>query len=166
EQVRTMVSEGLRRTGYDEVALTSLSTADFSGIEDVVRGIVDAPSACGQTSVSLPSLRVDAFTVGIAAQIQKARRTGLTFAPEAGTWRMRQIINKLIREEDVYGAGGGAFSQGWRRMKLYFLTGLPSETDEDTLGIYELARNGVEIGRSYTKGISGKGSVGGGGPKP
>ena len=104
EQVRTMVTEGLRRTGYDEVALTSLSTADFSGIESVVQGIVDDPSTCGQVSVSLPSLRVDAFTVGIAAQIQKARRTGLTFAPEAGTWRMRQIINKLIREEDLYGA--------------------------------------------------------------
>jgi radical SAM family uncharacterized protein len=166
EQVRTMVSEGLRRTGYDEVALTSLSTADFSGIESVVQGIVDDPSACGQVSVSLPSLRVDAFTVGIAAQIQKARRTGLTFAPEAGTWRMRQIINKLIREEDLYGAVTSAFSQGWRRIKLYFLTGLPSETDGDTLGIHELARNCVEIGRSYTKGVSVKASVGGFVPKP
>jgi radical SAM family uncharacterized protein len=166
EQVRTMVTEGLRRTGYDEVALTSLSTADFSGIESVVQGIVDDPSTCGQVSVSLPSLRVDAFTVGIAAQIQKARRTGLTFAPEAGTWRMRQIINKLIREEDLYGAVTSAFSQGWRRVKLYFLTGLPSETDEDTLGIYELARNCVEIGRSYTKGVSVKASVGGFVPKP
>jgi len=166
EQVRTMVSEGLRRTGYDEVALTSLSTADFSGIESVVQGIVDDPSACGRVSVSLPSLRVDAFTVGIAAQIQKARRTGLTFAPEAGTWRMRQIINKLIREEDLYGAVTSAFSQGWRRIKLYFLTGLPSETDEDTLGIHELARNCVEIGRSYTKGVSVKASVGGFVPKP
>jgi radical SAM family uncharacterized protein len=166
EQVRTMVSEGLRRTGYDEVALTSLSTADFSGIESVVQGIVDDPSACGRVSVSLPSLRVDAFTVGIAAQIQKARRTGLTFAPEAGTWRMRQIINKLIREEDLYGAVTSAFSQGWRRIKLYFLTGLPSETDEDTLGIHELARNCVEIGRSHTKGVSVKASVGGFVPKP
>jgi radical SAM family uncharacterized protein len=166
EQVRTMVSEGLRRSGYDEVALTSLSTADFSGIESVVQGIVDEPSACGQVSVSLPSLRVDAFTVGIAAQIQKARRTGLTFAPEAGTWRMRQIINKLIREDDLYGAVTSAFSQGWRRVKLYFLTGLPSETDEDTLGIYELARNCVEIGRSYTRGVSVKASVGGFVPKP
>jgi radical SAM family uncharacterized protein len=166
DQVRTMVTEGLRRTGYDEVALTSLSTADFSGIESVVQGIVDDPSTCGQVSVSLPSLRVDAFTVGIAAQIQKARRTGLTFAPEAGTWRMRQIINKLIREEDLYGAVTSAFSQGWRRVKLYFLTGLPSETDEDTLGIYELARNCVEIGRTYTKGVSVKASVGGFVPKP
>jgi radical SAM family uncharacterized protein len=166
DQVRTMVADGLRRTGYDEVALTSLSTADFSGIESTVQGIVDDPTNCGQVSVSLPSLRVDAFTVGIAGQIQKARRTGLTFAPEAGTWRMRQIINKLIREEDLYGAVDSAFRSGWRRVKLYFLTGLPSETDPDTLGILDLARNCVEIGRSYTKGVSVKASVGGFVPKP
>jgi radical SAM family uncharacterized protein len=166
DQVRTMVADGLRRTGYDEVALTSLSTADFSGIEGVVRDIVDDPASCGQVSVSLPSLRVDAFTVGIAGQIQKARRTGLTFAPEAGTWRMRQIINKLIREEDLYGAVDSAFRSGWRRVKLYFLTGLPSETDDDTLGILDLARNCVDIGRSYTKGVSVKASVGGFVPKP
>jgi len=172
DQVRTMVEEGLRRTGYDEVALTSLSTADFSGIEGVVKGIVDGngpsddPMSCGNVSVSLPSLRVDAFTVGIAAQIQKARRTGLTFAPEAGTWRMRQIINKLIREEDLYGAVDSAFSQGWRRVKLYFLTGLPSETDEDTLGIVDLARNCVELGRKHNKNVQVKASVGGFVPKP
>jgi radical SAM family uncharacterized protein len=165
EQVRTMVADGLRRTGYDEVALTSLSTADFSGIESVVQGVVDDPVNCGQVSVSLPSLRVDAFTVGIAGQIQKARRTGLTFAPEAGTWRMRQIINKLIREEDLYGAVESAFSSGWRRVKLYFLTGLPSETDADTLGVLDLARNCVEIGRAHTK-VSVKASVGGFVPKP
>src|SRR6478752_2483640 len=146
EQVRTMVAEGLKRTGYDEVALTSLSTADFSGIAEVVGGITSDES-CGQVSVSLPSLRVDAFGVDIAAQLQKGRRTGLTFAPEAGTWRMRQVINKLIREEDLYEAVGAAYSRGWRRMKLYFLTGLPTETDEDTLAIGDLARRCVEIGR-------------------
>ena len=166
DQVRTMVSEGLRRTGYDEVALTSLSTADMSGIESIVSDIVNDPANCGQVSVSLPSLRVDAFTVGVAAQIQKARRTGLTFAPEAGTWRMRQVINKLIREEDLYGAVESAYSQGWRRMKLYFLTGLPTETDEDTLGIAELARNVVNIGREHHKSPSVTVSVGGFVPKP
>ena len=139
EQVRTMVSGGLDRTGYDEVALTSLSSADYSGIEDTVTSIIDDPSCSGQVSVSLPSLRVDAFTVGTAAQIQRVRRTGLTFAPEGGTWRMRQVINKLIREEDLYAAVDAAFSQGWRRVKLYFLIGLPTETDEDTLGIVTLA---------------------------
>ena len=165
EQVRTMVSEGLRRTGYDEVALTSLSTADFSGIEQVVASTVD-DSGCGQVSVSLPSLRVDAFTVGIAAQIQRARRTGLTFAPEAGTWRMRQVINKLITEDDLYSAVESAYSQGWRRMKLYFLTGLPTETDEDTLGIAELARNCVGLGRTHVRSPSVTVSVGGFVPKP
>jgi radical SAM family uncharacterized protein len=163
EQVRTMVMEGIRRTGYDEVALTSLSTADFSGIEQVVGDIV----GCGDNiSVSLPSLRVDAFTVGIANQLQGGRRTGLTFAPEAGTWRMRQVINKLIREEDLYAAVDAAFSQGWRRVKLYFLTGLPSETDEDTLGIVTLAKNCVAIGRKHTSAASVTVSVGGFVPKP
>jgi hypothetical protein len=117
-------------------------------------------------SVSLPSLRVDAFTVGIAGEIQKARRTGLTFAPEAGTWRMRQVINKLIREEDLYAAVRSAYSQGWRRMKLYFLTGLPTETDEDTLGIATLARNCVEIGKEFHKNPSVTVSLGGFVPKP
>ena len=161
-----MVQSGLQRTGYDEVALTSLSTADFSGIEEVVRSTVTDPVNCGQVSVSLPSLRVDAFTVGVAAQIQKARRTGLTFAPEAGTWRMRQVINKLITEDDLFWAVESAYSQGWRRMKLYFLIGLPTETDEDTLGIAALARRCVEIGKQHTKSASVTASVGGFVPKP
>ncbi len=168
DQVRHMVAKGLERTGYDEVSLTSLSTADFSGIEPTVKGIMSdaADAGCGPISVSLPSLRVDAFGVDIAAQINGAKRTGLTFAPEAGTWRMRQIINKLIREEDLYEAVDAAFSQGWQRVKLYFLIGLPSETDEDTLGIAELSKNCVAIGRKYTKRASVTASVGGFVPKP
>jgi radical SAM family uncharacterized protein len=166
EQVRSMVSDGLARTGYDEVALTSLSSADYSGIEQTVTSIIDDPACSGQVSVSLPSLRVDAFTVGTAAQIQRVRRTGLTFAPEGGTWRMRQVINKLIREEDLYSAVDAAFSQGWRRIKLYFLIGLPTETDEDTLGIAGLAKRCVEIGRSHHRGASVTASVGGFVPKP
>ena len=149
DQVRTLITDGLARTGYDEVSLTSLSTADFSGIEDVVRFAGDQPAGCGQVSVSLPSLRVDAFGVKLAGQLQRARRSGLTFAPEAGTWRMRQVINKLITEADLYSAVDAAFSEGWRRVKLYFLTGLPTETDEDTLGIVELARRCVEIGQRH-----------------
>jgi radical SAM family uncharacterized protein len=166
EQVRTMVAEGLRRTGYDEVALTSLSTADFSDIETLVGDIVKSTDDGPPVSVSLPSLRVDAFGVGIATQLQRARRTGLTFAPEAGSWRMRQVINKLIREEDLYSAVEAAYSNGWRRMKLYFLTGLPTETDEDTLGIAELARNCVKLGKTHTQNPSVTVSVGGFVPKP
>jgi radical SAM family uncharacterized protein len=165
EQVRTMVMDGLARTGYDEVALTSLSSADYSGIEDTVTSIIDDPSCSGQVSVSLPSLRVDAFTVGTAAQIQRVRRTGLTFAPEGGTWRMRQVINKLILEEDLYAAVDAAFSQGWKRVKLYFLIGLPTETDEDTLGIVTLAKQCVAIGKRYHKGVTVTASVGGFVPK-
>jgi radical SAM family uncharacterized protein len=168
DQVRTMVAEGLARTGYDEVSLTSLSTADFSDISALVSDIMDDSEANGEAtvSVSLPSLRVDAFGVAIAAQLQRARRSGLTFAPEAGTWRMRQIINKLIREEDLYEAVDAAYSQGWQRVKLYFLIGLPSETDEDTLGIAELAGNVAEIGRRHNRRASVTASVGGFVPKP
>jgi radical SAM family uncharacterized protein len=168
DQVRTMVRDGLRRTGYDEVALTSLSSADFSGIDEVVDDISGRNELCGPgglVSVNLPSLRVDAFTVGIAAKLQRARRSGLTFAPEAGTWRMRQVINKLISEDDLYASVEAAYSQGWRRMKLYFLTGLPTETDEDTHGIAELARNVVRIGKQHAKGASVTVSVGGFVPK-
>ena len=166
EQTRSMVTEGLKRTGYNEVSLTSLSSADYSGIEDVVGGIINDPMCQGSVGVSLPSLRVDAYTVGIASQIAKVRRTGLTFAPEGGTWRMRQVINKLIREEDLYGAAESAFSQGWNRIKLYFLIGLPTEADEDTLGIAELARKCVEVGRKHTNRVTVSASVGGFVPKP
>jgi len=164
DQVKSMISNGLRRTGYDEVSLSSLSTADFSGIDQVIRDTVSEPG-CDQVSVALPSLRVDAFTVGIAAQIQRARRTGLTFAPEAGSWRMRQVINKLISEDDLYGAVDSAYSQGWRRVKLYFLTGLPTETDPDTLGIADLASRCAEIGRTHNRSASVTVSVGGFVPK-
>jgi radical SAM family uncharacterized protein len=175
EQVRTMIREGLKRTGYDEVTLTSLSSADFSGVEPVVRGVLaDAAAAnealggCGTNAVTvnLPSLRVDAFTVGLAGEVSNGRRSGLTFAPEAGSWRLRQVINKLITEEDLYGAVDSAFQQGWSRMKLYFLTGLPTETDADTLGVAELARNCVAIGKQHTGRASVTVSLGGFVPKP
>jgi radical SAM family uncharacterized protein len=166
DQVRTMIRDGLRKTGYDEVSLTSLSTADFSGIQELVQDIAADPTACGQTSISLPSLRVDAFTVGVAAGVAGGRRSGLTFAPEAGSWRLRQVINKLITEEDLYSAVDSAFSNGWTRMKLYFLTGLPTEQDADTLGIAEMANNVVKIGRQYTNRASVTASIGGFVPKP
>jgi radical SAM family uncharacterized protein len=165
-QVDEMVRHGLERTGYDEVALTSLSSADFSGIESTVASVIGDPQCSGQVSVSLPSLRVDAFTVGLAAEIQKVRRTGLTFAPEGGTWRMRQVINKLISEEDLYAAVDAAFAQGWRRVKLYFLIGLPTETDDDVRGIVALARDCVELGRRHHRGATVTASVGGFVPKP
>ena len=174
-QVREMVATGLERSGYDEVSLMSLSTADYSGIADLVRDTVSAGEGgrdsggsadASRVSVSLPSLRVDAFTVDVAAQVSRARRTGLTFAPEAGSWRLRQIINKLITEEDLYGAVRSAYSQGWHRMKLYFLTGLPSEMDPDTEAIAHLAEACTRIGQEYTKRASVTVSLGGFVPKP
>jgi radical SAM family uncharacterized protein len=174
-QVKDLIERGLQHTGYDEVSLTSLSTADFSGIEQLTQGL--ATLGCGtpeqaasnvgsNLSISLPSLRVDAFTVGLAGQVSGGRRSGLTFAPEAGSWRLRQVINKLITEEDLYGAVESAFSQGWHRTKLYFLTGLPTEADNDTLGIVDLARNCVQIGRRHTNRASVTVSLGGFVPKP
>ncbi len=164
-QVRELVRSGLEWSGHDEVALTSLSTADFSDIEGTVRDVMEDPGHDGRVSVSLPSLRVDAFTVATAAQIQSVRRTGLTFAPEGGTWRMRRVINKLITEEDLYGAVDAAFSQGWRRVKLYFLIGLPTERDEDVLGIAELGEACVQIGRRHHSSVTVVASVGGFVPK-
>ncbi len=176
EQVRTMVADGLRRTGYNEVSLTSLSTADFSEIEQVVHGILadqhdaapigadGAATGCG-TTINLPSLRVDAFTVGLAGEVTSGRRSGLTFAPEGGTWRLRKVINKLITEDDLFGAVESAFAQGWTRMKLYFLIGLPTETDEDVLAIADLARRCVEIGRRHSARASVTVSIGGFVPK-
>ncbi len=169
EQVRTMVADGLRRSGYDEVSLTSLSTADFSDIEGVVGSILadrQAEQPGCSTTVNLPSLRVDAFTVGLAGQVTSGRRSGLTFAPEAGSWRLRSVINKLITEDDLYGAVEAAFAEGWSRVKLYFLTGLPTETDDDTLGIAELARACAALGRQHTGRASVTASVGGFVPKP
>ena len=165
-QVVDMVRRGIERTGYDEVALTSLSTADFSNIEDVVREVMDPAAGCGRVSVSLPSLRVDAFTVGTATALQQGRRGGLTFAPEGGTWRMRRVINKLITEEDLFAATEAAFANGWQRVKLYFLIGLPTETDDDVLGIADLGARVVEIGKRYHRHVTVTVSVGGFVPKP
>ena len=166
DQVLELVRDGIARTGYDEVALTSLSTADFSGIESVVGALTERGAAGHDVAVSLPSLRVDAFTVGTAAAIQQVRRTGLTFAPEGGTWRMRRVINKLISDDDLFAAVEAAFSQGWRRVKLYFLIGLPTETDEDVVAIAELAARCVALGRRHHPSASVTASVGGFVPKP
>ncbi len=164
DTVRAMINEGLEHSGYDDVSLLSLSSADYSGIEELVRGVIDDHGE-GKVAVSLPSLRVDAFTVGIASQVQRVRKTGLTFAPEAGTWRMRRVINKLITEDDLFAAVESAYSNGWQRMKLYFMVGLPTETDDDVLGIAELGRQVTEIGRRHVRGATATVSVGGFVPK-
>lgn len=141
-QVRTLIGS----TGYEEVSLTSLSTGDYTHIADLIPCLMDDLEGTG-VALSLPSLRVDSFSVNLADQIQKARKTGLTFAPEAGTQRLRNVINKNVTEEDLMAAAGAAFSSGWDQLKLYFMIGLPTETDEDVLGIAELANRVLQLGR-------------------
>lgn len=129
---------GLACTGYDEVSLTSLSSADHSRLEEVLRRLQRRVAGTG-TSVSLPSLRVDAFSVEMARLIAgSGRKSGLTFAPEAGTQRLRDVINKNVTEQDLLDVVTRSFEAGWRRVKLYFMIGLPTETDEDVHGIGEL----------------------------
>jgi radical SAM family uncharacterized protein len=126
--------EGLRCTGYDEVSLTSLSSTDHSQLEEVLRRLSSRLDGTGVT-ISLPSLRVDAFSVSMARLASGGRKSGLTFAPEAGTQRLRDVINKNVTEEDLIETVSRAFAAGWHRVKLYFMIGLPTETDEDIAGI-------------------------------
>lgn len=126
-------------TGYDEISLFSLSSGDYSAIHELVPGIMDEFED-KHVSVSLPSLRIDSFLKDDLEKIQTVRKTGLTFAPEAGTQRLRDVINKGVSEDDLLRSVTDAFQSGWSGVKLYFMLGLPTETDEDLLGIAELAR--------------------------
>lgn len=133
-------------TGYDEISLTSLSTSDYTPVREVIKSLLDQYAGCG-VGVSLPSLRVDNFSVELAKEVQRVRRSSLTFAPEAGTQRLRDVINKGVTEEDLLETTGAAFREGWRAVKLYFMLGLPTETDEDLEGIARLAKAVLELGR-------------------
>lgn len=144
------VHAGLACTGYDEVSLTSLSTADHSQIEEVLRRLSRRLAGTG-VSVSLPSLRVDAFSVDLARLIGGGgRKSGLTFAPEAGTQRLRDVINKNVTEDDLLDTVRRAFAAGWRRVKLYFMIGLPTETDEDVAGIGALVNKVLAEAKAAT----------------
>lgn len=135
EQAHALIS----CTGYDEVSLFSLSSGDYSHIHELVPAIMDAFED-EHVSVSLPSLRIDSYLKNDLEKMQGVRKAGLTFAPEAGTQRLRNVINKGVDEEDLLRAVGDAFEAGWDRVKLYFMIGLPTETDDDVLGIAELAK--------------------------
>jgi radical SAM family uncharacterized protein/radical SAM-linked protein len=128
----------MARTGYEEVSLLSLSTGDYSGVNPVLKALMDrlAPE---RVAVSLPSTRVDALSPAILEQIQRVRKTGFTLAPEAGTQRLRDVIQKEYREDELLDAARLFADLGWRSLKLYFMIGLPSETEDDVLGIAELA---------------------------
>ena len=140
EQARKAV----KATGYQEISLASLSTCDYSDIQRLITQLV-AEHEGNKVGVALPSIRVDAFDVDLIKEIQKVRKTGLTFAPEAGSQRMRDIINKGLTEDRILAAAKNAFESGWSTMKLYFMVGLPYETTEDARGIGELAEKIADV---------------------
>ena len=135
-------------TGYDEVGLVSLSSADHPQIQEMVQEI-HSPERRLPISVTLPSLRTDAFSVELARLFEGSRRSGLTFAPEAGSQRLRDVINKKVSEEDLLRAAEAAYANQWLRVKLYFMIGLPTETDEDILAIVDLVKKVAQIGYKH-----------------
>jgi len=137
ELLLRQAQESISSTGYDELGLMSLSSADYSAIEPLTDSLLRAYGPCG-VGVSLPSLRADAFSVGLAEKVQRVRKSGLTFAPEAGTQRLRDAINKGVNEEELLQAVTAAAARGWTSIKLYFMIGLPGETTEDIEGIAAL----------------------------
>ena len=129
----------LKTTGYEELSLTSLSICDYSDIQNLLFSLMEKHKE-DRVSISLPSIRIDAFSVDLIKEIQKVKKTGLTFAPEAGSQRMRDVINKCVTEEDLLTSVKHAFEAGWSTIKLYFMIGLPYETLEDVVGIAELGK--------------------------
>ncbi len=168
EGIGEMVENGVRQSGFGEVGLLSLSSADHSEIGEVATGLADRYEGQG-VSLSLPSTRVDAFNITLANEFSRnGRRSGLTFAPEGGSERMRRVINKMVTEEDLIRTVATAYAHGWRQVKLYFMCGLPTETDEDVLQIGELAKKVIATGRevSWRRDIRCTVSIGGFVPKP
>jgi len=163
-----MVEKGLAATGFEEVGLLSLSSADHSEIAELAKGLADRYEGTN-TGLSLPSTRVDAFNIDLANELSRGgRRSGLTFAPEGGSERLRRVINKMVSEDDLIRTVAAAYSNGWRQVKLYFMCGLPTETDEDVLQIAEMAAHVIAKGRevSGSNDIRCTVSIGGFVPKP
>jgi radical SAM family uncharacterized protein len=166
--IGAMVEQGLAASGYEEVGLLSLSSADHSEIAEITSGLADRYEGTS-TSLSLPSTRVDAFNIELAQELSRnGRRSGLTFAPEGGSERLRAVINKMVTRQDLIDTVTAAYGAGWRQVKLYFMCGLPTETDEDVLEIAEMAREVIRAGRqaSGTRDIRCTVSIGGFVPKP
>ncbi|MDU2066874.1 MAG: TIGR03960 family B12-binding radical SAM protein, partial [Sporomusaceae bacterium] len=144
ETLVRLAKEQIASTGYNEISLTSLSSADYSQLPALIE-ILTKDLKEDKVSVSLPSLRLDSFSIELAKKVQQVRKSGLTFAPEAGTQRLRDVINKGVTEENLMEAVGAAFRSGWTSVKLYFMIGLPTETDEDIKGIADLAYKVVRL---------------------
>lgn len=151
EEVLQAVDRQLASTGHEEVSLVSLSSTDYGGIQPLLQALLDR-YARRRVSISLPSLRTDAFSVELALQLQRTRKSGLTFAPEAGSERLRAVINKGVTAGDLLATADAAFRSGWQRIKLYFMIGLPTETDEDVLAIAALVKDVLAVGRRHAGG--------------
>nr|WP_076388021.1 TIGR03960 family B12-binding radical SAM protein [Vaginimicrobium propionicum] len=148
QTIGQMIDKGLHATGMEEVGLLSLSSADHSEIESMAHQLADRYES-SEISLSIPSTRVDAFNIDLAQELSRSgRRSGLTFAPEGGSERMRAIINKNVSEQDLLATVTAAFSRGWRQVKLYFMCGLPGETDEDVAQIARMAHDVIVAGRA------------------
>jgi radical SAM family uncharacterized protein len=163
-----MVRTGLAATGFEEVGLLSLSSADHSEIGPLAKQLADR-YADDKVGLSLPSTRVDAFNIDLANEFSRnGRRSGLTFAPEGGSERLRRVINKMVSKDDLIRTVSTAYAQGWRQVKLYFMCGLPTETDDDVLEIAEMAHDVIRAGREAAghKDIRCTVSIGGFVPKP
>lgn len=139
ESARTM----LQRTGHEEISLSSLSSSDYSELKELVTFLIDEFDGKA-VNISLPSLRIDAFALDVMSKVQDVKKGSLTFAPEAGTQRLRDVINKGLTEEDILYGAGQAFEGGWNKVKLYFMLGLPTETEDDMKGIAHLAEKIAE----------------------
>ena len=149
ELLREQGIRALKETGFGEITLSSLSSSDYRGLGELCDGLLEycEPNYVG---FSLPSLRADNFSIELMSKVQKVRKSGLTFAPEAGTQRLRDVINKNVTEEDVLHTAKIAFEGGWNAVKLYFMLGLPTETDEDVLGIADLAIKVMNLWRQVS----------------
>jgi len=147
ESVDDLLNRTLETTGYEEVSLVSLSTCDYSQVRQLVENTVETARP-QRVSVSLPSLRLDSFSVELADMVAETRRTGLTVAPEAASPRLRAVINKWIPDDDLIRMATGAFERGWDHVKMYFMIGLPTERDDDVIAIADLARRAVAEGRA------------------
>lgn len=160
-----LIEKMIEGTGYSEVSLSSLSSSDYSNINELIRGLKNNPKY-KNLSISLPSLRMNLDSVRTAEEISGGKRTGFTFAPEAGSQRMRDIINKGVSEEEIMETAEAAVKAGWLSLKFYFMIGLPFETDEDVAGIYELAKKVTAMCRRISRGINITVSVSNFVPKP
>ena len=145
EHLKELAYKMLKSTGHEEISLSSLSSSDYSELEELVNFLIDEFKGKG-VNISLPSLRIDAFSLDVMSKVQDIKKSSLTFAPEAGSQRMRNVINKGLTVEDIIGGAGQAFDGGWNKVKLYFMLGLPTETEEDMRAIPELAD---QIARRY-----------------